>query len=142
MPTCCQLLVSDGRAAPLQQCFEGVRLEEIKRLDYEISAQILTVVTYAYGAHACTTCAFDTGDGVFYHNAPLGRYADSRGRSQIDFRIRFSLADIFSRDDRLKRVSGRQRCKDHLDVRTRRRRGNCLKPSLLVKLMDPTRDPG
>src|SRR5208283_2889479 len=128
-----QLPVPDGWAVTLQQSFESARIQEIKRLYYQISAQVLTVVTYPDASHTCAACTFDTGSGVFYNNAPLGRYAEARSRSQIHFRVRFSLADIFSGDDSLKTVSSRESFKDHLDVRTRGRRRNRLKPTLLVK---------
>jgi len=116
-----QLPVPDGWAVTLQQSFESARIQEIKRLYYQISAQVLTVVTYPDASHTCAACAFDTGNGVFYNNAPLGRYAEARSRSQIHFRVRFSLADIFSGDDSLKTVGSRKSFEDHLDVRTRRR---------------------
>src|SRR5271157_3811632 len=103
---------------------------------------MLTVVIYTDAPHTCATCAFDTGDGIFYHDASGGRYADPRRRSQIYVRIWFSSAHIFSRNNRLKEVSSRQSLEDYLDVRTRRRRGDRLKPSLLVKPVHPTRDSG
>src|SRR5208283_1597051 len=90
---------------PMHQCLEGIQIQTIKRTHHHISAQILTVVTNPDATHSCATCAFDTGDGVLYNNASGGRYADPRSRSQIDFRVRFSFADIFSGDDSLKTVS-------------------------------------
>ena len=49
---------------------------------------------------------------------------------------------IFSGDDALKKVGRRQSLQHYLDVRPRRRRGDCLKPSLLVEPLHPTRNPG
>ena len=65
--------------------------------------------------------AFDPGSGVFYDDASFRRYAEPRSRSQIHFRIWFSLAYIFRGDGALKTLGGRQSLKDYIDVRTGRR---------------------
>src|SRR5271157_1901249 len=67
----------------LQKCLESVGVQEIKRLHHYISGQMFTVVTYTDAPHTRAACSFDAGGGVFYNNAPVGRYADPRSRSQI-----------------------------------------------------------
>ncbi len=126
-----QLPVLDGAAA-LQQLVERVRLQKVKGLHHDIGGQMLPVVTYADALHACIARSLNAGDGVLYDDAPAGRCADSRSRSQIYLRIGLASVHIFSGDDALKKVASRQSLKHYLDVRPRRRRSNCLQPSPLV----------
>src|SRR5271167_5279685 len=99
-------------------------------------------VTYPDAAHTGTACPFDASSGVFHNDAPLWRHANARSRSQIHGRIRVSFGHILGGYDTLKTM-GRSECiRDHLDIQSRRRRGDSLKPPLLMKLLDPTGNPG
>ena len=67
-----QLPVLGETTTALQQCIESVRIQEIERLDDNVSGQPFTIVTYPDAPHAGAACSFDTGDGVFHNNAPVG----------------------------------------------------------------------
>ena len=66
-----------------------------------------------------------------------GDAPDAGRGSQKDLRIRLSPAHIFSGDDALKDMGSSQSLKHCIDIGTRCRPGNDLKPSLFVKLAQP-----
>ena len=63
----------------VEQAIESIRFQDIKRLHTHISMKVLTFVTYPYAPHARPTRSLDSGDCVFYDNAPVRRNADSGG---------------------------------------------------------------
>jgi hypothetical protein len=42
---------------------------------------MFAILTYANASHTCAAGSFDSGGGVFYNNAPVGRYTQPRGRN-------------------------------------------------------------
>ncbi len=87
--------------------------------------------------------SLDSSDGVFYNNASVGRYADPRSCKQVHFRVGLAAVHIIGRDDSLKTLRSRQRFKDYVDVPGRgAAEVDCLKPSLLLKPVYPTFNPG
>jgi hypothetical protein len=68
-----------ARLRLVEQAIESIRFQEFKRLNTHISVKVLTVVTHPYAPHARPTRSLDSGDRVFYDNAPVGRNADSGG---------------------------------------------------------------
>jgi hypothetical protein len=104
----------------LKKFIEGIRVELIERLHNHISLQMITVVSYADATHACAPCPLDSGSSIFHDNATSGQGSHPRSSYQIHFRIRFAAVDIFSGDDALENVAGRQSLKYRIDVRARR----------------------
>jgi hypothetical protein len=90
-----------------QQFFERVRFQKIEGLYDNISRQLLTVATYSDASHPGTARSFDTGNSVFYNDAPLRRYSDASSGGQIHLGIWFASVYIFSGNDGLKNVRSR-----------------------------------
>jgi len=89
------------------QFFESVRLQKIQGLHDNISGQMLTVATYSNAFHPRTTRSLDTGNSVFYNDAPLGRYSDASSGGQIHLGIWLPSVHIFRGDDGLKDMGSR-----------------------------------
>src|SRR5713226_5456011 len=107
------LIGARGRAVPKPnkqasvQFFESVRLQKVEGLHDNISGQMLTVATYSNAFHPRSTRSIDTGNSVFYNDAPLGRYSDASSGGQIHLGIWLPSVHIFRGDDGLKDMGSR-----------------------------------
>src|SRR5437870_12520104 len=75
-----QLTVLGGAA--LQQHFERIRLQKLKRLHDNISGQVGTVVAHPDASHTSTACSLYAGHGIVQYNAPVGRHSHATSSDQ------------------------------------------------------------
>ena len=125
-----------------QQAVEGVGIEEIERLNHNICRQACAVVAHPYAPHAGAPCSLNAGNGIFDYNASVWRSSDTQCGRQVDFGVRLSSAYVFSGDDTLEITGCSQSLENYVNVRTGRRRSECLKPPLLMKPLYPPRHAG
>ena len=95
------LSLSGCSGATCQQSVEDVQIQEIERLNHDISRQMIAVATHADAAHAGLSCSLNASCGIFHNNASVRRSGELRCRGQVHFRIRLSSAHVFSGHDAL-----------------------------------------
>jgi hypothetical protein len=65
---------------------------------------MLTVAAYSDAFHPGATRSFDTGNSVFYNDAPLRRYSEASSGGQIHLGIWFASVYVFRGNDSLKNM--------------------------------------
>jgi hypothetical protein len=77
------------------QPVEGLRIKEIKRLNHNISREMLRIVSHSDTPHTGPPRSLDACDRIFDNNASIWRRTGPRCRHQIHFRVRLSHMHIF-----------------------------------------------
>jgi len=124
------LCIDCSRSAILQHVVEGVCIQKVARPHHDIGRQMLAIVTYADAAHPRSAGALNTRDRILNNNALVWGHPNAFCRDEIDFRIRLASVHVFTCDDSVKDMSGRQHLEDCLDIRARRSGSNGLTPAL------------